>query len=111
MHRIKISTDFIFYHIDYLLFFHFIVWVCFVADRLKQMHYLTNSEPHDEKKPPNNRSNNNWKRCRYVRDPQGVVFNVLCELNVSPYMQQFAILTDNNRGVAFREVEIYGYGE
>jgi len=75
------------------------------------MHYLTNSEPHGGNKPPNGGSNNNWKRCRYVQDSQGVVFNVLCDLNVSPYIQQFAILTDNNKGVAFREVEIYGYGE
>jgi len=75
------------------------------------MHYLTNSEPHDENKSPNKESKNNWKRCRYVKDPQGVMFNVLCDLNVSPYIQQVAILTDNNLGVAFREVEIYGYGE
>jgi len=71
------------------------------------MQYLTNSEPHDV----NGGSNNNWKRCRYVEDAQGVVFNVLCELNVSLYIQQFAILTNNTLGVAFREVEIYGYGE
>jgi len=110
VHIIKISTSLI-YYIDYLLFVHSPVWVCFVAERLKQMHYLTNSEPHDERKLPNTGSNNDWKICRYVRDPQGVVFNVLCELNVSPYIQQFAILTDNNKGVALREVKIYGYGE
>jgi len=75
------------------------------------MYYLTNSEPHDENNSPNIRSNNNWKRCRYFPNPQGVLFNVLCELNVSPHIQQFAIITDNTLGVAFREVEIYGYGE
>lgn len=52
-----------------------------------------------------------WTKCFYSPDSFGEEFTVVCDKNRAPYTRLFALSVGFGKGVALREVEVYGYSK